>query len=122
MDAVYGRGGHGSRDKRDAQDGRENHVMHEPKYEVRSSNHLELRTSNGHPSRSSRLSRAAILLGGWGRMDEVVGRQFRASQVGGQERLNLAAQCVLNFIRGFSGIDHFEVKLFRHFIELLDEK
>ena len=64
----------------------------------------------------------SVLLGGWGRLDDAVGRQFRASQVGGEERLNLAAQCVLNFIRRFSGIDHLEVKLFCHFIELLDEE
>ena len=44
-------------------------------------------------------------LGGWGRLDEAVGRQFRASQVGSEERLNLAAQRVLNLVRRFSGID-----------------
>ena len=51
----------------------------------------------------------------------MVGRQFRASKVGGEQRLNLVAQCVLNLIRRFSGIDHFEVELFRHFVELLDQ-
>ncbi len=33
-----------------------------------------------------------------GRMDQAVGRQGRASHVGGEQRLNLAAQFVLNFI------------------------
>ena len=32
------------------------------------------------------------------RLDLVIGRQCRASQVAGEERLNLAAQCVLNLI------------------------
>ena len=64
----------------------------DPKFEDQGSKfqNLERRTSNPRPSRS------AILLGGWGRLDVVVGRQFRASQVGGEQRLNLAAQCVLN--------------------------
>ena len=56
------------------------------------------------------------------RLDEAVGRQLRASQVVGEQRLNLAAKFVLNLIRRFSGIDHFEVKLFRHFVELLYQK
>ena len=101
--------------KRDARDMRE---WRDPKFEDQGSKfqNLERRTSNPRPSRS------AILLGGWGRLDVVVGRQFRASQVGGEQRLNLAAQCVLNLIRRFSGIDHFEVKLFRHFVELLDQE
>jgi hypothetical protein len=32
------------------------------------------------------------------------------------------AQFGLNLIGRFSGIDHFEVKLFRHFVELLDQE
>ena len=38
-----------------------------------------------------RSSCAVVLLGGWSRLDEVVGRQLWALQAGGEERLNLAA-------------------------------
>ena len=118
-DARDMRAMHGERERRDERDG--------GGFEVRSSRFSELRTLNfgsrlSRLSRSSRLSRAAILLGGWGRLHCSVGRQLRAAQVGGEQRLNLAAQFGLNLIRRFSGIDHFEVKLFRHFVEFLDQQ
>ena len=39
------------RERRDGRDGREHRVRHEPKFGVRSSGNLELRTSNPRPSR-----------------------------------------------------------------------
>jgi hypothetical protein len=93
--------------------------------EVRGSKFREPRTSDLEPSpvlRVAPVSLGVLVARLRCRLDVAVGRQFRASQVGGEQRLNLAAQCVLNLIRRFSGIDHFEVKLFRHFVELLDQE
>jgi hypothetical protein len=42
------------RERQDGRDGRKHRVMHEPKFRVRSSENLELRTSNRRPSRRSR--------------------------------------------------------------------